>query len=245
MYADIFSADILEATQRLKKPDWPLLKRTLILKNMNIPEVLKVPLQSLGRGFHALLSLGVDEHFLGIIGLLVDLTITIDCHHRGVKQITDQTKFIDRRNSIQHQLLSLPFGSDLKEGELGSRSVYECVRLATLIYSVGVTFPLPTMTGVFRRLASRLMIELEASRHDPAWVSTSQSLLWVLVLGGIAAQGTEHRSWYVQNLLLVSSASKVLTWRQILDEVKTFLWLDSACENGGRELWSEMKLLEN
>jgi hypothetical protein len=198
----------------------------------------------LGTGFPRLLFSGLDELFLSTIVAIVDLTVIIDCHCRGVKLIEDQTKFIDQRNAVQHRLLSLPSGLELKEGAVKSTSVYECTRLACMIYGSGVTFPLPSVTGVFHRLASTLKTELETSRADPCWLFSSKALLWILVFGGIAARGTKERSWYVQNMLTVTSVMKLVTWKAISTELKNFLWLDSACDSAGQELWSEVNSLE-
>lgn len=235
------SADILGATQSLKKPHWPLLERTSRAEDIDIPDILKSPLRRLGQGFEDLMPCGMTEKFLGVIQGLVDLTMIIDCHCRGVKHISDMTQFIDRRNTVQHQLISLPSGEELAPKEVGSTNIYESVRIATMIYSAAVTFPLPPSTGIFHRLACTLRDVLETSRSDSGWRSSPKGLLWILVLGGIAASGTTERSWYVKVLSTICTGLELSTWSQISEELENFLWLESACDIAGRSLWMEVE----
>jgi len=239
--AEVLSfADILGSTQSLKKPHWPLLKRTLSTGEICIPEILKVPLRRLGQGFDDMIPSGLNETAHSVIQALAELTIIIDCHCRGVTIIADLTQFIDKRNAVQHQLMSLPSGDTLTPEEVKSTSLYESIRLATMIYSAAVTFPLPPLTGIFHRLACLLREVLEKSKFDSCWQSSSKALLWMLVLGGIAASGTNERSWYVQNLLTVSTALALSEWAQVSIELGSHLWLESACDSAGRNLWMEV-----
>ncbi|KUJ19512.1 uncharacterized protein LY89DRAFT_780437 [Mollisia scopiformis] len=242
--AEVLSfSDILGATQSLKKPHWPLLNRTLTVDDIYIPEILKVPLKRLGEGFQELVPSAITDQFLSAIGAIVNLTVMIDCHCQGTKPIVDLAQYIDRRNAVQHQLLSLPFGEELVSGEIRSTSIYESIRLATLIYSAAVTFPLPALTGIFHQLASTLRTVLEKSRADPHWRYSSKALVWILALGGITAAGSNDRSWYAQNLSTVSSAMKISTWNELSMELERFLWLRSACDSAGQALWMEVKSL--
>lgn len=239
--AEVLSfSDILGATQSLKKPHWPLLKRTSSTEDIHIPEILRLSLRRLGQGFEELMPIGANEKVLDVIKALVDLTIIIDCHCRGVKHISNMVQFIDKRNAVQHQLISLPLGEELTPQEVGSINIYESVRLATLIYSAAVTFPLPPLTGIFHRLACTLRDVLEKSKSDPCWQSSPKALLWILVLGGIAASGTE-RPWYVQVLSTVSMGLELSTWYQVSAELENYLWLESACDSAGRSIWMEVE----
>lgn len=187
------------------------------------------------------MPIGANDKVLGVIKALVDLTIIIDCYFRGAVHISDMTQFIDKRNTVQHQLVSLPLGEELAPDEVGSTNIYESIRLATLIYSAAVTFPLPPLTGIFHRLACKLRDVLEKSRSDPHWQSSPKALLWILVLGGIAASGTRESLWYVQVLSTVSMGLELSTWYQVSVELENYLWLESACDSAGRSLWMEVE----
>jgi hypothetical protein len=226
----------LGATQRLSKPYWPLLNRT-IRSTKDIP---KFPLRSLGQGFQDLLAFGINVDVASVLQAIGDLTTVIDCHCRGIKHISNLTILIDRRNLIQHRLMSLPKGDELNYGEVSSVCLYESIRNATIIFSVAVTFPLPPLMGIFRKLASVLKEILEESKFDPCWQLCPKTLLWILILGGIAALGTIERTWYVQNLVAISAALGLSNWEEVSDELDNYLWLNSACEAGGRMLWLEV-----
>jgi hypothetical protein len=175
-----------------------------------------------------------------VLQSMVDLTIIIDCHCRGTKPIKDFTPFIDRRNSVQHKLMSLPTGDELVEDEVASVYLYEAIRHAAFIYSTAVTFPLPAMSGHFHKLAAILKPLLETSKSDPCWRHCPSALLWILVLGGIAASDTEEREWFVESVVFIAKISQIRTWEQVTEIMEGFLWLDSACDAGGRILWAEV-----
>jgi hypothetical protein len=138
--------------------------------------------------------------------------------------------------------MSLPPGDELLllEDEITSVSLYEAIRHAAFIYSAAVTFPLPAMTGHFHKLAGILQPLLEASKFDPCWRHCPRTLLWILVLGGIAASDTKERSWFVKSIAIVARILKIGTWEQVTEIMEGFLWLDSACDAGGKALWADV-----
>ncbi len=175
-----------------------------------------------------------------VLQSMVDLTIIIDCHYQGTKPIKDFTPFIDRRNSVQHALMALPSGDDLVDDKVRSVCLYEAIRHVAYIYSAAVTFPLPAMSGHFHKLAALLQPMLEASKFDICWRHCPTTLLWILVLGGIASSETPERPWFVRSILMVTKVLKLNTWEQVTEIMEGFLWLDSACDAGGRILWAEV-----
>ena len=175
-----------------------------------------------------------------VLQSMVDLTIIIDCHNQGTKPIKDFTPLIDRRNSAQHSLMSLPTGAELLDGEVTSIVLYESIRQVAIIYSAAVTFPLPAMSGHFHKLAAILQPHLETSKFDSCWRHCPKILLWILVLGGIAASDTPERAWFVNSVAMVAKMLKLGTWKQVTEIMEGFLWLDSACDAGGRLLWAEV-----
>jgi hypothetical protein len=94
---------------------------------------------------------------------------------------------------------------------------------------------------VLQALVRRLTASLEVTDIESHSVHYSGLRLWMLVLGGIAALGKPERPWFVSNLALVSVKRLNLDWDGVEDILKTFLWLESACGPGGRQLWDEVK----
>jgi hypothetical protein len=197
--------------------------------------------RKIGKGFQALVAFGINNNAANVLQSMADITFTIDSHCRGIKPISDLGAFISARNSIQHSLMSLPKGDELEYGEVSSICLYESIRHTAIIYSVAVTFPLPPTTGIFRKLARGLKMIMENSKFDSCWQLCPKALLWMLVLGGIAASETVDRTWFVQNLAAVSGALKLSEWEDVAKEVESYLWLASACDSGGRSLWDEMR----
>jgi hypothetical protein len=198
------------------------------------------PVERVGQGFQDLLAFGINDGAATLFQAMTDLTAVIDCHCRGISHISDIPAFIDRRNVVQHSLMSLPRGDELNHGEVNSVCLYESIRYAAIIYSAAVTFPLPPHTGLFRMLATVLQKILEESKFDPCWQLCPKALLWILVLGGIASFDTVERTWYVQNLAAVSAALNLSEWEEVAEELGNYLWLQSACDGGGRLLWVEV-----
>lgn len=230
------SSDILGATQALCKPYWPLLVRSNVLLTQNIPNWLAA---KRGQGFQDLLAFGINDSAAAVFQAMLDLTIVIDHHCRGIGPTVDIVDLIDTRNAIQYSLMSLPTGDELEYGQVSSICLYEAIRYTAIIYSAAVTFPLPPSTGIFLTATTRLQNVLDESKSDPCWQLCPDVLLWILVLGGIASLGTE-RVWFVQNLAAVSTALNISEWEQVIEKLENYLWLGSACDSGGQILWAEV-----
>ncbi|RFU27625.1 hypothetical protein B7463_g8700, partial [Scytalidium lignicola] len=235
--AEILSfSDILDATQKLSKPFWPLLVRTI----PTTYETPNFPPKTTGRRFQDLLTLGINDAATTILQAIADLTVIIDHHCRGINFIPDINIFVRHRNTLQHRLMSLPRGEELEYGEVNSICLYESIRHTAILFSVAVTFALPPQSGIFQTLASRLKTIMEESKFDLCWQLCPETLMWMLVLGGIASAGTTERNWYVQNLAAVSAALKLSEWDEVEKVLSEFLWLRSVCGTGGRVLWIEV-----
>jgi hypothetical protein len=198
------------------------------------------PLKNLGQGFQALRVFGTSNEAIKILQALADLTVIIECYSRGIAPVPELSTVIDKRNFVQHTLLSLPTAYEQEFAEISSVHLYEAVRYTALIYSVAVTFPLPPVTGIYDKFTARLKSVLEESKLDLCWNMYPKTLLWVLTLGGIASSVTAHRSWYVQTLATISAALNISRWDEVVEEMGQYLWLERACDVGGRKLWLDV-----
>jgi hypothetical protein len=70
----------------------------------------------------------------------------------------------DRRNYVQHSLMSLPADSESKGMVQAADPFYELTRLAAIIYSLLVTFPLPPRTASFAELALHVISQFQIRR---------------------------------------------------------------------------------
>lgn len=152
----------------------------------------------------------------------------------------DLSKIADQRNFIQHSALCLPPGVQIAGRYPGGLLLYDACRIAALIFCLGVVFPLPYETSPLPVLAEMLKQELEKipwshleSRRE------NEVLLWVVVMGGIAAAGTRERPWFVAQVHNLTRKNGVRRWSEMVIIMERMLWLGSACDHAGRQLWDE------
>ena len=125
----------------------------------------------------------------------------------------------------------------------GVPNLYECCRLTAFIFSVAVTFPIPDTFDVLQFYVAKLKVAIEVSnflRCDEDLVA--ELMLWILMLGGIAALDKHERQWFVEQLSIVKTKLGI-DWDDASKVFETFLWLENACGAGGRMLWKESEAL--
>lgn len=157
-----------------------------------------------------------------VLSMLNSYTIMIDDFCEGRKVVTASV-LIDHRNTMQHALLSLP-------PRVGSS---ECYRLAALIYSLLVTFPMPYIAAPFQRLVTQLKIALDG------WDGSDQMLIWVLTMGGIGAMGLSEREWFVNQFREAVTRMGVTTWNEAKEFIKRGLWFEATNDRDGNDFWLE------
>lgn len=129
------------------------------------------------------------------------------------------------RSLVQYRLLSLPnsgFGAD------------EVCRLASTIFSYGVTFPMADPRPL-RALANKLCLALEQP-----WTIEDRGyrlLLWATVVGGLAAANTELEESFAMRLKQLSQCMQIYHWAAVKMLMRAFIWLDRACDEGARSMW--------
>ena len=130
------------------------------------------------------------------------------------------------RNLIQYRLLSLPGGQD------------ELCRLASLIFSYGVIFPLAN-----KRPLEALVRDLLRTLHSDTSEETvsDEFMLWVTVLGGIAASGSTHEEYFVHMLGCLAVKMRISKFAEVRDTMRKFVWLDCACDTCAFQLWAQAK----
>lgn len=168
----------------------------------------------------------------------------VDKYQDGIHVALDT--LADCRNLIQWHIMSLLPGSQLGTRLMDAYPLYESCRLALVIMGVGVVFPLPPQSAPLLDLARMLQAELQSTR-DFAKVYSSVStklVYWCLILGGIAATGSSERRWYVEEIRRLAGPYGLPEWDRIKRDLKTILWLDRACDFGGRLLWEEALRLQ-
>ncbi|OAG41588.1 hypothetical protein AYO21_04290 [Fonsecaea monophora] len=124
---------------------------------------------------------------LGLTTELAVVWVAMQRYEHGVERFVDGAlpdldlaRLCDRRNLIQHTLLSLPSHADLPSATR-PRPIYEPTRLAMLIYALTVIFPLPAQTAPIPILVRQLKSALRES--DMRSISSSHQaerlLMWI------------------------------------------------------------------
>ncbi|KAJ6015884.1 Protein of unknown function DUF3468 [Penicillium herquei] len=151
----------------------------------------------------------------------------------------------DQRNLTEYTLLALPSASAILPyfSHPTQATTYEACRLAGLIFGVGVIFPIPAQNSPLQRLAHEINAVLLQETATAIWSSQSTrvSLIWVLVLGGIAAFDTPCRPFYVSSLAATARSSNIHTWDEVKCLLTNMLWYDKAGDKPGKVLWEEVE----
>lgn len=183
---------------------------------------------------------GLKPEILSSLQELAAYTASIESYIRGDTLRLDAQSMCDRRNLAQYNLMCIAPESGLKQ----DNALSEICRLAAMIYSIGVTFPLAGVGAPFPRLVRMLQAEIQDSGilEDQSLLPSSYSiLLWALTMGGIAADGGPERKWYTIALANIMCQYQVDDWKEMKGSLNAILWLDSACDMAGRELWNEAR----
>lgn len=229
------------ATKYARKPAFPLRRppQSLVVSGKHLLDPIAINLDSrLGGGFRYLRSTASGRDLLELLEAMCEVVTALDHYARGGPTAPDLFDLIEARHTSQHRFLSqMPEQLDLSDAD--SR-VLHASRLATLIFSDMVIFPLPPTQGVKSRLAPVLQEALETCDLLCCWDLHSQLLLWVLTLGAIAATFTDTRSWYLDQLMYHLSALQIQEWPALEEICFRFLWWEPVCGEPGRLLWEDM-----
>lgn len=197
----------------------------------------------LGSGF---LRVESCDFFIRIKEVVIEMsryTAQIDSHMGGTLSEAIQMQMLNDRNIVHHGVMSLPTAEEiLRESRHHVRYYYEPCRLALLIYSAAVVFPTPAYTGTYKKLANRLHDILKNIDLGIFWHEQPELLVWIWVLGGMAAVDQVERGFFVASLARVQYRSERPSWEVMKAILMRFLWLDSACDPPGKDLWGEVRM---
>ncbi|KAH8669007.1 hypothetical protein BX600DRAFT_461102 [Xylariales sp. PMI_506] len=215
-------------SRRLKKPSIPLcMTYRLTLAEL---ESLRPPIvESQTQAF-----VHVDIVMRGII---IDLNqccrlINEYCEHNNANTpLPLKVRMLGQyRDTVQYRLLSIdrqpPSSSTISQ-------------LAIMIFNYGVTFPFPDHVPI--RTLSK---DLRSAFDDPSCKKdqTLQLLLWAAFMGAMALSGcaelAEESEFFSTKIAEIADELNIVTWSDAKMVMESFLWLDRACDRGGRLIWT-------
>lgn len=129
-----------------------------------------------------------------------------------------------------------------KDGTVVQDDLYEPCRLAVIIFSFLVVFPIPPVIGPFESLTERLLSELVGIDIREESAMRSRVLLWISVMGAIGAIGLHERQWFVIHARGLSLRLAITDWTELKELLGSFLWFPSTNDLDGQEVWSDMQV---
>lgn len=166
-------------------------------------------------------------------------------YSNGLVPGLDTGYVLEIRNTIHYHVMNLPCVYEMIGCLEPCSPKYEACRLGLVTYSLLVLFPVPLMTEPYPDLAKLLRLELDLIQLDLSfWMPDLELLLWLLLMGGIAALGTDDRWWYVRQVHWLIKILEITSWEHLKVTMASVLWLDSPCDFEGLAIWEETQMLE-
>ena len=213
--------DLFQASVGIRKPDFELCSSYRHCQDFDLPVLRQRQQAATGAALH-FPTAELEEAFLVTIWDIRCYLDMVEAHGKGSWRPGQQTPLATYRNVIQHRLLSIDSDPSKPHRELW--------RLAVLLFSSVVVYPLQNRAPMLYYMSDITRL-LESGRHVDG-----DFRLWLLMLGGMAAENEPLQSWYVTQLKEIIGTQRRL-WSDIRAVLHGFLWLDSACGEGGLELW--------
>lgn len=169
-----------------------------------------------------------------------ELTNIVDGYCHGTLSTVDSSALMARRNALQHRLMSIPMAANVDAGPFLCHAVYEPSRFATILYNIAVAFSMPMATGLHQKLVQLLKMAISELCLRQCYIEVPHMILWTCASGDIAASQTLEKGVFLQVLTRLPMTSQISMWSRFKHAVRPFLWLDSACDPGARDLWDDI-----
>ena len=115
---------------------------------------------------------------------------------------------------------------------------------SALLFVYIVLRELPTTSSILDNFITRLKTALSYLKVENFWRESPHGfLLWVLFIGGWAAEGRPDRSWYSTQLAWLSMKMKVEMWEHAKSLLTEYVFMNYLCERPCRKLWDESRLM--
>ena len=233
-------ADIIHSSRRLTTPCLPFqpafnddhdtLLKSLRRRNRR--------LHSIGNGFSVLGIALPNTDLQALHATLQRLslyTLAIEDYITGSSFAQRLVVLADQRNFCQHSLLSLiPNPDNDAENDL----IRVC-RIAAMTYSFLCVFPISATS--FAKLAAAIKTILSRRNFEEIRREVPRLVVWIVMMGAIAAIGSEHRTWFIAALDRCLSRLKIDSWDALKELLEEFLWLHSTNDADGYDLWVEVE----
>jgi hypothetical protein len=104
----------------------------------------------------------------------------------------------------------------------------------------------PISSSILDNFITRLRTALDILEPEKIWRDFPPGfLLWILFMGGWAAQGHPDRPWYSYYVAWLSTRMRLGFWEQAKDLLTQYCFVDSLCEIACRMLWDEARCVNS
>ena len=237
----VISIDLVRACSTFKKPMFPCFWDASP-SNIFPGSGAIVPDKSVpGRGFSEIAGGLPTQAVTTFRNLAIVDELMIQYRH---PQLTNSNfeDLMNVRNATLYQLMSLPSWDELNEFEKGNSyaAIYEVCRSTAVLYANAVILALPPHSEWHKPVIEHLRRLLEISSLHLWTEDASTLLIWSLFVGGIASYGTPDRKYFERCLRGTLLEGNRISWSAVRQNLKEFLWADSACEHGAAILWDAL-----
>lgn len=145
-------------------------------------------------------------------------------------------------NPIVHRLLLLR----IEELDVltGIQVLQESFRIAALLHLGRIKFHSGLIAGLTRTHVARLRTCL-SSGGAAHWLRLEPLKVWILVMGGISAEGpSPERQWFESELLKLARLMNMADWGRVEAMAKSVLWIDDLFHDHAEILWRDLGALE-
>jgi len=185
-------------------------------------------------------SLPELQRILGISSALASVLTNLQRAMMAANALTEGTLrniniqvLLNNSAALHHAILSAPSASRFDD------LLYEPVRLATLIFDVGIVFPQPVAMGALSRVVRWMKAALEITGMEH--IRNKEVLIWILFVGGVAAREMTERAWFVERL---NGMLGDMEWAEVKRLLRSFVWMPDAMDEGAIGLWDDMRCCE-
>ncbi|KIW98010.1 uncharacterized protein Z519_01594 [Cladophialophora bantiana CBS 173.52] len=204
----------------------------------------------IGTGFRQLDPIGMG--LANALRAAGEVTVALDHYQQGRPNPPNLIDIVNAANETHHKLSGL--GPKMPLNPQRTDYLWNVCRVAGLIYSDLVLFPLPPTAGVRPRLAGELLLAMENfevfQAEEAACLDQgtdmedyTRLLLWALTLGGLASLNTPNKPYFVQKLQeYVVRWPYISDWHAYINLMATYLWWDYILEEPAAQIWTEVTL---
>ncbi|PIA94164.1 hypothetical protein CB0940_08896 [Cercospora beticola] len=234
-------ADLIDGSGNASKPRFPS-----IWSSKQYMEALSPALKQLsgdieGKYFYEHISHGLNHEHCAVYYRLSCVDKLLDDFAQPGRAVSrDEAFFIAELSSaVQHELLSLPSWRDLNPAQDNCRSevVFESTRMAGILYSNSVVFPVKASDPWLDQLLTQMRVVFEQENAMLGDRDCAPIFVWALFIASMAAYSTPHREFFSALLRRLLHRFNLLSWKLVHPILRGFLWRDSACLQGASTLW--------